>query len=207
ELNAATARLKVAGITAGQQATGGNLAIRAPVTGVVTQRKIMPGERVMAGQALAEITLSDAQWWLMAVPPAMAPAAGTSAELKIAGCPQAAPVKWVDLAVDPQSQMVTLRAEPKVPCPQLRPGQKASASLWIHQPNPVQMLPIGAVTEFDNQPHVFVQRGAQFFLIPVQLRGEFDGMAYVTGDFQAQDLIVTLGVSRLKAVALGMGAE
>lgn len=207
ELNAATARLKVAGLTAGKEATGGNLAVRAPVTGVVTQRKIMPGERVMAGQALFEITLSGAQWWLMAVPPAQAPAAGMQAELKIASCPEAAPVKLVDLAVDSVSQMVTLRAEPKTPCANLRPGQKASASLWIMQPNPVQVVPIGAVTEIDNQPQVFVQRGAQFFLIPVQLRGEFDGMAYVLGAFEPQDLIVTEGGSRLKALALGMGAE
>jgi RND family efflux transporter MFP subunit len=207
ELAAATARLKVAGITAGKEAAGGNLAVRAPVTGVVTQRKIMPGERVMAGQALAEITMSGAQWWLMAVPPKDAPAAGTEAELKIAGCPEAAPVKLVDLAVDPLSQMVMLRAEPKTACAQLRPGQKASASLWIMQPNPVQVVPIGAVTEFDNQPQVFVQRGAQFFLVPVQLRGELDGLAYVSGNFQSQDLVVTHGMSRLKALALGMGAE
>lgn len=207
ELNAATARLQVAGITAGKQATGGHLAVRAPVTGVVTQRKIMPGERVMAGQALFEITMSGEQWWLMAVPPALAPAAGSQAELKIAGCPEAAPVKLVDLAVDPLSQMVTLRAEPKTPCAHLRPGQKANASLWIMQPSPVQVVPIGAVTELDNQQQVFVQRGEQFFLMPVQLRGEFDGMAYVLGDFQPQDLIVTHGMSRLKALALGMGAE
>jgi len=43
--------------------------------------------------------------------------------------------------------------------------------------------------------------------MPVQLRGEFDGMAYVAGAFQPQDLIVTHGTSRLKAIALGMGAE
>ncbi len=207
ELNAATARLKVAGITAGQEAAGGHLAVRAPVTGVVTQRTIMPGERVMAGQALFEITLSDAQWWLMAVPPAQAPAVGVQAELKIAGCPEAAPVKLVDLAVDPLSQMVTLRAEPKTPCVRLRPGQKVNASLWIMQRVPVLVVPIAAITELDNQQQVFVQRGTQFFLMPVQLRGEFDGMAYVAGAFQPQDLIVTHGTSRLKAIALGMGAE
>lgn len=207
ELAAAAARLKMAGVTAGQPASGSSLAIRAPVSGVITQRKVMPGERVMTGQALAEITMSGSQWWLMAVPPKDVPAAGASAELKIADCAEAAAVKLVDLAVDPLSQMVTLRAEPAAACAPLRPGQKVSASLWVQQANPVQVVPIVALTELDHQQQVFVQRGGAYFPVPVVLRGEFAGKAYVSGEFLPQDSVVTHGMSRLKALALGMGGE
>ncbi len=207
ELTAATARLKVAGVTASNKNATSNLAVRAPITGVITQRKIMPGERVMAGQALLEITASGDQWWLMAVAPAKVPTAGQQAELKISGCPEPAPVRLIDLTVDPMSQLMTLRAESKVACASLRPGQMTNASLWVQQVEPVIALPIAAITELDNRPQVFVQRGEQYFLVPVQLRGELNGMAYVSGDFQTHDQVVTDGMSRLKALALGMGSE
>ncbi|MHB8920710.1 MAG: efflux RND transporter periplasmic adaptor subunit [Halothiobacillus sp.] len=207
ELTAATARLKVAGVTASNKNATNNLAVRAPITGVITQRKIMPGERVMAGQSLLEITASADQWWLMAVAPAKAPTAGQQAELKISGCPEPAPVRLIDLTVEPMSQLVTLRAEPTVPCAGLRPGQMTNASLWVQQVEPVIALPIAAITELNNLQQVFVQRGDQYFLVPVRLRGEFDGLAYVSGDFQPQDRVVTNGMSRLKALALGMGGE
>ncbi|MDD2893840.1 MAG: efflux RND transporter periplasmic adaptor subunit [Halothiobacillaceae bacterium] len=207
ELSAASARLKLSGVTASSKNMSSNLAVRAPISGVVTQRKIMPGERVSMGQALLEITASADQWWLMAVPPAKAPMAGQQATLHIVGCPEPAPVRLIDLTVDPMSQLVTLRAEPALACASLRPGQMTNASLWVQQVEPVIALPIGAITELDNQPQVFVQRGESYFLVPVQLRGEFDGMAYVSGDFQSQDRVITNGMSRLKAVALGMGGE
>lgn len=207
ELSAASARLKLAGVTASSRNLNSNLAVRAPISGVVTQRKIMPGERVSMGQALLEITASADQWWLMAVPPAKAPTAGQQATLQIVGCPEPAPVRLIDLTVDPMSQLVTLRAKPGLACASLRPGQMTNASLWVQHVEPVIALPIAAITELDNQPQVFVQRGESYFLVPVQLRGEFDGMAYVLGDFQPKDRVITHGMSRLKAIVLGMGGE
>lgn len=207
ELQAARARLKVAGISDPGRSSSTDLVVTAPITGVITQRKIVPGERVIAGQSLLEITATQEQWWLMAIPPVKAPAADAQAELKIAGCPEPAPVRLMDLTVDPVSQMITLRAQPTTACAALRPGQITTASLWVHTTEPIVELPITALTELDNQTRVFVLRNGQYFAIPVTQHGETAGMVYVSGPFQDQDQAVTDGVSRLKALALGMGAE
>ncbi|MGD9888946.1 MAG: efflux RND transporter periplasmic adaptor subunit [Halothiobacillaceae bacterium] len=207
ELSAASARLKLAGVSDSSKNTSSNLAVRAPIGGVISQRKIMPGERVSMGQALLEITASADQWWLMSVPPAKAPAAEQHATLHIEGCPEPATVRLIDLAVDAMSQLVTLRAQATQACAGLRPGQQTSASLWVQQSEPVIALPIASVTELDNKSQVFVQRGGAYFPVPVVLRGEFAGKAYVSGEFLPQDLVVTHGMSRLKALALGMGGE
>ena len=205
ELKAASARLKAAGADSSAQNGGINLGVRAPITGVITQRMVMPGERVTTGQSLFDITATQDQWWLLAISPNKAPAAGQKAELKIAGCPESASVQLVDLAVDPTSQLITLRARPNAPCATLRPGQVSTATLWIEQAKPAASLPISALTELDDNTHVFVQRGQNYFSIPVTRVGEADGQAFVTGQFEPGDRVVSSGISQLKALSMGMG--
>ncbi|MDY0148044.1 efflux RND transporter periplasmic adaptor subunit [Halothiobacillus sp.] len=214
ELKAAAARLKadfvsyaLAGADNPEQNMGINLPVRAPITGVITQRMVMPGERVTTGQSLFDITATQDQWWLLAISPSKAPSAGQKAELKIAGCPESAPVSLMDLAVDPVSQLITLRARPKSPCPTLRPGQITTATLWLEQDKPAVSLPISALTELNDRTEVFVQRGQNYFSIPVSRKGEAGGQVFVSGSFESGDRVVTSGVSQLKALALGMGAE
>lgn len=207
ELKAASARLKAAGADSSAQNGGINLGVRAPITGVITQRMVMPGERVTTGQSLFDITATQDQWWLLAISPNKAPAAGQKAELKIAGCPESASVQLMDLAVDPASQLITLRARPKSPCPTLRPGQITTATLWLEQDKPAVSLPISALTELNDRTEVFVQRGQNYFSIPVSRKGEAGGQVFVSGSFESGDRVVTSGVSQLKALALGMGAE
>ncbi|OZB35942.1 MAG: hypothetical protein B7X35_00800 [Halothiobacillus sp. 14-56-357] len=207
ELKAAAARLKAAGADNPEQNTGINLPVRAPITGVITQRMVMPGERVTTGQSLFDITATEDQWWLLAISPSKAPSVGQKAELKIAGCPESAPVSLMDLAVDPVSQLITLRARPKSPCKTLRPGQITAATLWLEQDKPAVSLPISALTELNDRTEVFVQRGQNYFSIPVSRKGEAGGQVFVSGSFESGDHVVTSGVSQLKALALGMGAE
>jgi RND family efflux transporter MFP subunit len=207
ELKAAAARLKAAGADNPEQNMGINLPVRAPITGVITQRMVMPGERVTTGQSLFDITATEDQWWLLAISPSKAPSAGQKAELKIAGCTESAPVSLMDLAVDPASQLITLRARPKSPCPTLRPGQITTATLWLEQDKPAVSLPISALTELNDRTEVFVQRGQNYFSIPVSRKGEAGGQVFVSGSFESGDRVVTSGVSQLKALALGMGAE
>lgn len=207
ELKAANARLKAAGADKPEQNGGINLAVRAPITGVITQRMVMPGERVTTGQSLFDITATQDQWWLLAIAPQKAPSAGQQAELKITGCTEPAPVRLMDLAVDPTSQLITLRAHPNAPCTALRPGQITTATLWVEQPKPAAALPIDALTELDDQTQVFVQRGPDYFPIPVTRLGEADGQVFVSGAFESGDRVVTAGTSQLKALSLGMGGE
>lgn len=207
ELKAASARLKAAGAGKPTQNGSINLAVRAPITGVITQQMVMPGERVTTGQSLFDITATQNQWWLLAISPNKAPAVGQKAELKIAGCPESAPVRLMDLAVDPASQLITLRAHPSTPCTALRPGQITTATLWVEQASPAVALPIQALTELDDTTQVFVQRGQDYFPIPVTREGESQGKVFVSGAFEPRDRVVISGISQIKAIALGMGAE
>lgn len=209
-LQAAAERMRLAGITNPNKTKSSQtakLTITATIDGVITQRKVITGERITAGQSLLEITAQNHQWWLMAVPPAHAPAADAKAELKIVGCPEPAPVRLIDLTVDPASQMITLRAQPKVACTALRPGQISTATLWVHATKTLIAVPIIALTEMDNQTQIIVHRNGQYLPVPVTQHGEAGGMAYVTGPLQPQDQVVTGGIARLKALAQGMGTE
>ncbi|MDA3876232.1 MAG: efflux RND transporter periplasmic adaptor subunit [Halothiobacillus sp.] len=209
-LQAAAERMRLAGITNPDKTKSSQtakLTIAATIDGVITQRKVITGERVTAGQSLLEITAQNHQWWLMAVPPAQAPAADAQAELRISGCSEPAPVRLIDLTVDPASQMITLRAQPKVACMALRPGQISTATLWVHSTKTFFAVPIISLTEMDNRTQIIVHRDGQYRPVPVTQHGEADGMAYVTGPLQPKDQVVTAGISRLKALAQGMGTE
>lgn len=207
ELKAATARLKAAGANPADSNGGINLPVRAPITGVITRRMVMPGERVTTGQALFDITATKDQWWLLAIAPEKAPSVGQKAEIRIAGCPESAPVQLIDLTVDPASQLVTLRAHPSAPCASLRPGQITTATLWVTPAKSAVSLPISALTELDDRTQVFVQRGQDYFPLPVTREGEADGQVFVSGPFKPGDRVVTSGISQLKALVQGMGAE
>lgn len=210
ELAAAKARLRLAGVRDFGQNNGGDdarIAISAPVSGVVTQRTVIPGTRVTTGQSLLEITAANQQWWLLPIPPGQVPNPGVSAQLRVVGCPDPAPVRLVDLTVDPRSQLVTLRAQPKVACQSLRPGQIGMASLWVRVDQPVAAVPITALIQLDDRAHVFVERQGHYFPIPVALKGEGAGKAYVDGSLRKTDRVVVHGMSRLKALMQGMGAQ
>lgn len=214
-LQAARARLATAGVTdpaeLEQQGSaagkGAVIQVKAPTAGVVTQRSVMPGDRVTQGQPLFEITSADQQWWLLSVPPDLLPPAGTPLWLNIADCPQPAKVKLVDLAVDSASQMVTLRAQAAQACTRLRPGQYVDATLTRKADQPVAKVPLASVTRLAKQEQVYIARGGEIRAVNVKVLGRGHGLAYVSGALRAGDQVISKGISRLKGIELGLGGE
>ncbi len=188
---------------------GTQLTLTAPTAGVLTRRLVQPGARVAQGTALFELSTAG-QWWLLPLPVDQVPAERSSVTLRIPGCADA-PLRTVDATVDPDSQLLTLRAEPAAPCDALRPGQRVNASLWVPVAAPVAAIPVNALSAGvgtdAGQWQVFVARGGQYFALPVTERASRTGVAYVTGAFEPGDALVISGANRLKAIRLGMGAE
>lgn len=190
---------------------GAEIEVKAPISGVITQRSVMPGDRVAQGAPLFEITSVQQQWWLFSVSPDQLPPQGTPLWLDVDGCKQSAKVRLVDLAVNPASQLITLRAQPDQACARLRPGQYVDATLMKAVDQPVVMVPQVAVTRLGKQDQVYVVQGSEIRAVSIRILGRGNGQVYVqavtAGALREGDTVVTQGVSRLKAVELGMGGE
>jgi len=218
-LAATRARLATAGIDDPDKlqsesmgkAHGAEIAIKAPIAGVITSRSVMPGDRVSQGAAMFEITSATSQWWLMSVSPDVLPPTGTPLWMNVDGCDQSAKVRLMDLAVNPASQLITLRAHPDQACARLRPGQYVDATLMKGVEQPVAVVPQVAVTRLGKQDQVYVVRGGEIRAVSVRILGRGNGQVYVqavtAGALREGDSVVTQGVSRLKGIELGMGSE
>lgn len=188
-----------------QSSHGTQLTITTPTAGVLSRRLVQPGTRVTQGTPLFELSTTG-QWWLLPLPVDQVPPQTAGASVHVAGCPDA-PLRTVDATVDPDNQLLTLRAEPTAPCAALRPGQRVNATLWITTDTPTAAIPVDALSTEAGQWQVFVQRGDQFFVLSVTERAISEGTAFVVGAFKPNDTVVVAGANRLKAIRLGMGAE
>ncbi len=190
---------------------GAEIEVKAPISGVITQRSVMPGDRVTQGAPLFEITSVQQQWWLFSVSPDQLPPQGTPLWLNVTGCSESAKVRLVDLAVNSATQMITIRAKPVKACATLRPGQYVDATLMEAAEKPAIVVPQVALTQLEGQQQVYVERDGAIHAIQVAVLGRGNGAAYLrpvtAGALQAGDAVVTQGISRLKAFELGMGGE
>lgn len=200
---AAQAQLQLMGDATHRDGT--RLSITAPVAGIIDQWLVQPGTRVTQGTPV--LTLSTAeQWWLLALPSEQLPAQMAGAVLRINGC-TGAPLRAIDATVDADSQLVTIRAKPHHACASLRPGQRITAALWTPVTESTYAIPVAALSTHEGRWQVFVQRGANYFAIPVVEVAATTGVVFVQGAFQPDDALIVSGANLLKAISLGMGTE
>jgi cobalt-zinc-cadmium efflux system membrane fusion protein len=179
-----------------------DITLRAPADAVVMERPAQLGDQLDGSELL--VRLGDPHKLVLEGTLAAAAAAqlAAGAELALTGGEARAEVVFVSGIIDPQSQTVAVRAEPRHAAG-LMPGQLTHWKLVSS--SGVLSLPSSAVVKIDGKDTVFVATATGFELREVQVRNTGSGAWIVLGGLAEGERIAVTGTAALKGMSLGMG--
>ena len=198
----------------GMGASGGSpfdLALPAPVTGMVTHRDAVVGQPVTADQSLAEIANLDVVWFIAHVyeKDLGRLRTGAPAEVELNAYPGetfVGTVSFVGAQVDPTSRTITARIQLANVRDRLRLGLFGTARIVsaaeVAGPE-VPVVPRGALSEIDGKAVVFVRVGeGEFEARNVLVGDSAPGKVAITAGLQGGEIVAIHGVFTLKSIAL-----
>ena len=204
------AELRIAGATAGGGSLTPEVAVSAPLDGVVLEASAAVGSRVEAATALFTVAQLNPLWLEIQAPAALAGNLKEGAAVRIAGSEASGKLINVGRQISPGSQTVTLRARMDVGLDSLHPGQMVEATVAAAPQagatagkSATYRIPQAAVVRQAGQAWVFVQTaGARpgFQATPVSVAGNAGADVLVSGSALAANAAEAVkGVSALKS--------
>jgi RND family efflux transporter MFP subunit len=169
---------------------GGKLAIRAPINGIVTERRIVPGSRVAAGTPLFTIVDPSVVWLEVHVPAALAlrvqrtsgatfTLEGGEREYRTHDMISVSPV------IDPASRTVLVIYEIGNQDASIKVGAIARAAVHTGERVSGVIIPTSAVLDEDGRPIAYIQ-----------LEGElFEKRSLVVGGSEGDRMVVLAGIA------------
>jgi cobalt-zinc-cadmium efflux system membrane fusion protein len=210
EARAAGEQLSALGI-AGGKANPSELALRAPVSGVVVARNAVVGQPVTADEVLCEIVDLSRVWFLGRVfeKDLGRLALQAPAEVQLNAYPKerfAGRVEYIGRKVDAVARTVTARIGLTGRDDVLRVGLFGTAyvsSADLDEPEATLVVPRSALTEVAGKPVVFVQHpDGDFELHELLLGGSAAGKVQVLSGLREGEQVVVEGVFTLKSAVL-----
>ncbi len=204
------AELRIAGATAGGGSLTPEVAVSAPLDGVVLEASAAVGSRVEAATALFTVAQLNPLWLEIQAPAALAGNLKEGAAVRIAGSEASGKLINVGRQISPGSQTVTLRARMDAGLDSLHPGQMVEATVAAAPQagatagkSATYRIPQAAVVRQAGQAWVFVQTaGARpgFQATPVSVAGNAGADVLVSGStLTANAAVAVKGVSALKS--------
>lgn len=204
------AELRIAGATVGGGSLTPEVAVSAPLDGVVLEASAAVGSRVEAATALFTVAQLNPLWLEIQAPAALAGNLKEGAAVRIAGSEASGKLINVGRQISPGSQTVTLRARMDAGLDSLHPGQMVEATVAAAPQagatagkGATYRIPQAAVVRQAGQAWVFVQTaGARpgFQATPVSVAGNAGPDVLVSGSALAANAAVAVkGVSALKS--------
>jgi cobalt-zinc-cadmium efflux system membrane fusion protein len=209
----AEAELRRARATAEQLSVGttanGEIALRAPSSGVVLSRTALPGAVVEAGAPLVVITEPSELWLTINAPEQLAPIfhRGGRIRFTVPAYPAdtfAARVDAVGAGLDPETRTLSVRSALTNRDGRLKPQMLANAIVEGASTTSAAFVPDDAVQLLDGRPNVFLAHvdskgGATFERREVVLGSRSGGRVAVLRGLAAGDVVVTAGAFAVKA--------
>jgi membrane fusion protein, heavy metal efflux system len=217
ELQAATERLRAFGLGAAElraldqgQSSGGRVALRAPIAGVVVKRAITLGQAVERATDAFELVDLSRLWILLSLYEKDLPRvrAGQEAEVRADGYPGRVfrgRVAWVNPLVDARTRTADARIELSNPGGALRPGQFVTARIVgdaASAEREVLAVPRRAVQTVEGKTIVFVRGAAGFERRAVDAGATAGEQVEIRAGVHEGDVVVTDGAFFLKSELL-----
>jgi RND family efflux transporter MFP subunit len=172
--------------------------LRAPVDGMIRERRASVGEYLVAGAPIATLVRVHPLRLVLAVPERAAAGirAGQEVQVTVDGDPTAYRGRVARLSPSIQEQSRTLTVEAEVPNEQgrLRPGAFAKADIVVAADQPAIFVPASAIVVFAGTEKVLTVREGKSLELRVQTgRREGDRVEIVTGVTAGQPIVVEPG--------------
>ncbi|AMW05595.1 efflux RND transporter periplasmic adaptor subunit [Gemmatimonas phototrophica] len=168
EIRLAAAREALAGYSGGALTEGGRVAVRSPLTGVIADRRIMPGSRVDAGALLFTVIDPSVVWLRVNVPAAQAANVSRTSgmEFRVEGSDriyQARRMVSLGSVIDSVSRSVPLLLEVANADASLKIGAAARVFVQTGQREAGVVIPASAVLDEDGRSIAYVQTEGESF--------------------------------------------
>lgn len=200
--------LSLSGAKRGRAA--GSLVLVAPIDGVVLEKMVEVGERVDASAPVFRIARLSPLWLEIQVPLATADRLKPNARVDVPGVGVSGRVIGVGRAVDPATQTVMVRAEVTDNAEALRPGQMVSAAIADTAGGGIDIA-ASALSHEGGRTLVFVRTEGAGGEVSFEAREvkvlEVSGTTASVQGVQAGEPVAVSGVSGLKALLTGVGAQ
>ena len=173
----------------------------APISGVVTDRQVGPGQYIQAGASTPVFAIGDLStvWLVAAVPETDAPyiERGQEVEVRVLALPGQtfkARLTAVGAQVDPVTRRVPVRATLTNPNGKLKPQMFASFSIITSGESQAPSVPEEAIVREGDQARVWVvSHGDTLALRPIHTGRTSEGMVEVIDGLKAGERVVTRG--------------
>ena len=207
EIRLQAAREALAGL-GGSAVSGGRIAVRSPIAGVVASRSIAPGGRVEAGAPLFTIVDPAVVWLMVNVPAAQASRVGRTggASFQLEGDPrryEARRTVSVGSVIDSLSRTVPVLYEVANPDGTIKVGASARVAVRTGQRADGVVIPTSAVLDEDGRPIVFVQpEGETFEKREITVAGTEGDRTLVTAGIKPGERVVTGAAYQVRLASL-----
>jgi hypothetical protein len=178
------------------------IALAAPISGVIIARQAALGSRVEAATALYTIASLNPLWIEIDAPADVAARVKPGMKVELPG----RRAKGVVLRVLPATsaaQTVRIRARVDIPDADLRAGQNVAARITGLGGGQEWRVPVKAVVREAGKAYVFVRRPEGFAARLVTVLSQSASMVSLEGDFRDGELVATGGIAALKSAWLG----
>lgn len=193
--------LKQAGASA-----GGEVTLRAPISGRVAMMTAQVGGPVMATSAPFVIENSTAFTLDLQLPERLVGQVRPGMTISLAGPAVLAGVTGTIVSVggslDPATRSLLAKARVDG-APALVAGKSVMATINGTGTASGTSIPATALTKIDGKDHVFVRTGQRFVKRAVEVAGRSDGRVFVTTGLKPGDQVAVSGVSELKMLLAG----
>lgn len=171
----------------------------APVSGMVAELSISPGQYVQEGSAIMRLEGYDRLWVEADIYPAEARAvqAGQSVKVAVAGWehePREMTIQFIDPALQSNSQRIQVRGTVNNPGRQWQPGQQVNILLPVKSNGNTLNIPVDAVIREAAGAHVWIAEGkGKFRPQPVKTGMETFDAVEITEGLEEGDRVVITG--------------
>ncbi len=187
---------------------GGRVTVRAPVAGVVAERRITPGSRVEAGAPLFTIVDASVVWLRVNVPAAQAPnvSRNSGVEFQVEGSPRrysARRVVSVGSVIDSLSRTVPVLFEVANADGSLKVGANARVAVRTGRRERGVVIPASAVLDEDGRAIAYVQpEGESFVKRELTIAGREGDRVLVRTGVAAGERVVTGAAYQVRLASL-----
>lgn len=175
------------------------LDVTAPTTGTILERMAGTGERLASNTPLFRIADLEQLWLELAVPQDRIAEITVGDRVRVENTTVLADITVLGSNVDNQTQTVLARAVITAPQSELRPGQTVNTQVVKVPGDTVFKIPQSALVQSEGRNFVFIQTEKGFNVQTVEVEGRQDDFVFVSGAFDAREIIVVRGAAALKA--------
>lgn len=184
------------------------LTLAAPRRGIVVEQMAAIGQRVDAGTPLAKVAQQDQLWLELQATQQQGALIRPGDPVLVRGCAQPGKVSALAAQLQSASQTMTVRVTVPSAAACMRPNQHLEAVVTVHRADQAAVrVKAGALAANGGKDYVFVRDKNGFHPVEVAVQARDNQWATVRGRLRAGDEVAVQGVSTLKGMWLGFGAE